>query len=128
MTQHTAYRRWVPGFLSVALSLLLSVQVVLSFMPQPASAAGGMQVVICGAGGLRTIAIDPATGEELPQSGDSAAKCPFCVVGLAVLGTRIAPLPVDLRHHAAHFALPDTHALPDRQCNTSRIRGPPLTV
>ncbi len=127
MIPRKPYRGRLPGLLSVALSMLLAVQVILSFMPQPASAAGGMQVVICGAGGLRTVAFDPVTGEELPQQGVSA-KCPFCVVGIAVLSGRITPLPVSFQHYRADFALSQDDPAQDRHWTTSRIRGPPLAV
>ena len=119
------------SFGSFLLSFLLAVQVALAFFPGAAVASGdGIQVVICGAGGLRTITIDPTDGSVSEETGQEVvSKCPFCVVGLAVLSTAPDCLPVAAVYKPMLPVWRVALDLPDALCSRPKaIRAPPFSL
>ena len=117
------------GFGGLLLSFLLVVQVALAFFPGAAVASGdGIQVVICGAGGLRTITIDPTDGSVSEGSEQEVvSKCPFCVVGLPLLSNAPDCAPVAAVYKPIQPAWRVTLDLPDELCTRPKaIRAPPL--
>ena len=90
--------------LLAVLSLLLSVQVALSFTSYEAPLKDGeIRSIICGPEGFLTVTIDLVTGEvDVTHSETVQDRCPFCVVGAALPGPEFAaPLRLAEFHVAA---------------------------
>ena len=131
MRRQTTHRKTLRGFGTLFLSFLMAVQVTFAFFPGAAVASGdGIQVVICGAGGLRTITIDPTDGSVSEGSGQEVvSKCPFCVVGLAVLSDAPDCGLVAAVYTPVQPVWRVALDLPDDLCDRPKaIRAPPLSL
>jgi hypothetical protein len=128
----TTIRNAKRGLGTLFLSFLMTLQVSLAFFPVQAAASGdGIQIVICGAGGMRTVTYDPTDGTITEGTGEEVVtKCPFCIVRLVAFTDAPACLPVaiDLKPvqigHRFAFDLPDDL----RHERPSAIRAPPATL
>jgi hypothetical protein len=114
--------------LLAVLSLLLSVQVALSFTSYEAPLKDGeIRSIICGPEGFLTVTIDLVTGEvDVTHSETVQDRCPFCVVGAALPGPEFAaPLRLAEFHAAALVLETDLTKAPRRPERARPIRAPP---
>ncbi|MYM54405.1 hypothetical protein [Thalassovita mangrovi] len=120
------------GLGTLFLSFLLTLQVSLAFFPVQAAASGdGIQIVICGAGGMRTVTYDPTDGTITEGSGEEVVtKCPFCIIGLAAFTEAPECLPVALDRKPSEIGRSTAFDLPDdlRHQRPNAIRAPPASL
>ncbi|SEP61249.1 DUF2946 family protein [Thalassovita taeanensis] len=127
----SAFKMVGRGFGPVFLSLLLMLQVSLAAFPVQASASDdGIRIVICGAGGMRTVTYDPTDGSISEGSDEEVlTKCPFCVVGLAALNDTPDCLPAEFHHSPFKPSWREALDLSDELWDRPiAIRAPPLSL
>lgn len=93
MVRHSKIRDVLTRALAAVLSLLLSAQVAMSYVALDTPLeAGHIRSVICGVDGFQTVTINLATGEvEITPTQTVQDRCPFCVVGAALLAPVFTP-------------------------------------
>ncbi|PCD77547.1 hypothetical protein [Pseudothioclava arenosa] len=117
--------------LMAVLSLLLSAQVALSFVSYEAPLKDGeIRSIICGPEGFLTVTIDLVTGEvDVTHSETVQDRCPFCVVGAALVAPGfVAPERITEFHLAALDLPADLTAEPTRPEGLRAIRAPPASL
>lgn len=127
MAEARSIRGWRSGILPLLLSLLLAFEVGSAFFPRVEAGQGGIAVELCSEFGVRTVVLDPDTGQPVePEIGKG--HCPLCVISVAFLAS--APAPVAFAANVER-APRETRALvfpPAAPIAVPGIRGPPLTV
>lgn len=119
-------------FGKIAISAMLSVLLLLqtTFAAITPASQDGVQIVICGAGGLQTITLNPdGTLDTDDQGRNSGANCPFCIVGLCAEATPAAGVSIvrlAFRMRPAFGA--DQQVAPLRVARLRAIRAPPRTA
>ena len=131
MFRQDSHRRRMGGGFAAFLALLLVLQTAIaSFAMSPVTNGDGVQIVICGAGGLRTITLDSeGNPTENPAGGAMQGDCPFCVIGYALAD--VAPVTVEtgLSFRTEAFAPPiPVFAIGPPTGRAHAIRAPPKTI
>ncbi|MBS9718216.1 DUF2946 family protein [Pseudohalocynthiibacter aestuariivivens] len=112
------------------LGILLLLQTTLASLGAFAASAEGLQVVICDAGGLRTITLD-SSGEEIPEtpSHHADAECHFCLTGICLSAQSPKSDVLPLATGSQRLARPRSKQATSRhESRTGPIRAPPRTV
>lgn len=114
--------------MSAALAVLLALQ--FAAMHAPSRSAEGIEVVICGDGGLQTITLDLSDGTPSEQPAvPQGAKCPLCVVGAALIFEQPDQVLIPAEFRPVRYKLAArAPAHPARRCRTRAIRAPPLSI
>lgn len=122
----TVVTRLIGAFLSV----LLTLQVVISFVPV-AVQTGPYQIsyVICGHDGLETITVNLSDGSVEQEPSTTQSKCPFCVLGAALQTAGFCPDAAPVTYaRVAYGRLSDLAPVRQVQDPIRAIRAPPTVL